>query len=83
MQNALKHSHSGRIDVSIALADARLTLDVRDYGIGFDPAKLSGHRSLGLVSMRERLRMVGGELAVRPNTPNGTEIEASVPLSAA
>lgn len=83
MQNALKHSNSKRIDVSIALADARLTLDVRDYGIGFDPASLGGHRSLGLVSMRERLRMVGGELAVRPSAPSGTEVEASVPLPVA
>lgn len=79
-QNALKHSHTERLDVSLAVEGSDLVLRVKDFGIGFEAASLTGQSSLGLVSMRERLRMVGGSFTVRPEVPDGTEIEARVPV---
>lgn len=79
-QNALKHSHTERLDVTLALENTDLVLRVKDYGIGFEASSLMGQSSLGLVSMRERLRMVGGALKVRTTAPDGTEIEARVPV---
>ena len=50
----------------------------QQYGIGFDPAVLSD--GLGLISMHERLRMLGGQLVVKSEPGKGTEIGAAVPL---
>lgn len=83
MQNAIKHASSLRIDVSLSVENAHLALRVKDYGIGFATASASGQTSLGLVTMRERLRMVNGKLTVRSSLSQGTEMEARVPLPAA
>jgi signal transduction histidine kinase len=51
-------------------------LEIRDAGIGFDPAMSSN--GLGLTSMRERLRMVGGTLNLTSASGQGTLVEALV-----
>ncbi|MCC6263599.1 MAG: sensor histidine kinase [Bryobacterales bacterium] len=80
MQNVIKHAKAGRADVSLSVENAHLTLRVKDYGIGFETSSLSSQTSLGLVTMRERLRIAGGKLRVHSTPSRGTEIEASVPL---
>ena len=73
IQNALKHSRTSRVDVSLAAAE--------DFGCGFEAKPDDWSCNLGLVSMRERLRMVGGSLKIRSKTGKGTEVEARIPLS--
>jgi signal transduction histidine kinase len=77
LQNALKHSGAGTIDVQLSGSGERLTLRVVDDGTGFDP---DGPRpgGLGLLTMRERVEMVGGTLTVSTARARGTTIEASV-----
>jgi signal transduction histidine kinase len=79
-QNALKHSQTDRLDVSIAVEESELALRVRDFGRGLEPKSEDSHDGLGLLSMRERLRMVGGVLTVRSEAGRGTEVEARAPL---
>ena len=54
-------------------------LTVTDDGEGFDPASLQTD-SLGLISMRERLRMVGGQLEILSQQRKGTRVKAEFPL---
>jgi signal transduction histidine kinase len=77
LQNALKHSGARTIDVDLSATGQRLTLRVVDDGSGFDP---DGPRpgGLGLLTMRERVEMVGGALTVITARGHGTTIEASV-----
>jgi|GEM_PF-1796294 len=78
--NAVKHSGSPRVDVYLIMDGRKLRLRIRDFGIGFNPAV---HRSgLGLISIQERLRMIGGTVRFNPVT-GGTELEAEVPLEPA
>lgn len=78
LTNAVKHSHSDRIDVELTANGVTLQLTVRDFGCGFD---LSHYEAgLGLASMRERLRMVGGELQVQTAPGRGTVIQTEVRL---
>jgi signal transduction histidine kinase len=78
MQNAAKHA-LGATAVVIDLSEAEeLRLEVRDDGAGFDPARVAG--GLGLISMRERLAAVGGELTVVSSPGHGTRIIGSIPL---
>lgn len=78
LMNALKHSESRRIDVSLDCRGQILRMRIKDFGIGFDPSN-SG-KGLGLVTMQERLRMVGGVLRVNSVQGKGTELEAEAKI---
>ena len=58
-----------------------MTLRVLDEGIGFDPHDGRKKETLGLVSMRERARLVRGDFAVTSEAGKGTTIDVRVPLS--
>ena len=61
--------------------DRRLLLTVRDDGVGFDPqAAVHRSRRLGLTSMEERARGLGGSLRIDSEPGSGTTITLEVPL---
>jgi PAS domain S-box-containing protein len=80
LQNASKHSGSKHYQVSIVYAANEITLNVADSGIGFDPQLVMQGRGLGITSMRERLKLVDGELTIDSASGNGTVVRAIVPL---
>jgi PAS domain S-box-containing protein len=81
LRNAMKHSGVLQFEVSLKGALNEIELTVHDAGTGFDPEKaMSGH-GLGLTSMRERLKLVNGQLSIDSQSPRGTTIRARVPLS--
>lgn len=80
LQNALKHAGIRRLVVSLKIEGEELVLRVKDFGGGFDTEAAYQRGSLGLVSMRERLRMVGGRLLIHSEIGKGTEIEARLPV---
>jgi two-component system, NarL family, sensor kinase len=79
------HKHSGVREAILELKEVSgaLHLRVSDSGAGFDPASLDSAPGIGLLSMEERLRSMGGELAVQSTLGGGTTVEASIPLSPA
>ena len=79
LQNAIKHSGSGRVAVLLRGEADHIELTVNDFGVGFDLTATDG-RGLGLTSMHERLKAVSGDLAIRSQPQNGTSIRARVPL---
>jgi PAS domain S-box-containing protein len=80
VQNALKHSGSRDLEVWLRGAPNEIELAVSDSGIGFDPEEAITGRGLGLTSMKERLKLVHGELFVESQPQRGTIIRATVPL---
>jgi len=81
LQNAVKHSRARRFEVAFTATLTEIQLTVHDSGIGFDPEKAVSSHGLGLTSMKERLKLVGGMLSVESKPEQGTTIHASVPLS--
>jgi PAS domain S-box-containing protein len=81
--NVVKHSHANRADVEIIGTTNEIRLQIADAGLGFDPTLRSVHGGIGLIGMRERLRLVGGTLSIRSAPAQGTEILAQVPLKVA
>ena len=79
LRNVSKHSRARHVDVELARIAGLVRLSVSDDGIGFDLDRVEG-RGLGLVSMRERLRIIGGELSIWSRPSYGTHLEASVPV---
>ena len=86
LRNAFRHAEARQIEVEIRYDEPQFRLRVRDDGRGIDPKVLAeegraGH--WGLRGMRERAKLVGGKLRVRSELASGTEIELSIPASAA
>ena len=79
IHNTLKYSGTDECEVSLTGTATGVQLIVRDSGAGFDPHTVNGH-GLGLTSMRERLRLVNGELSIQSRPQHGTTIRASVPV---
>jgi PAS domain S-box-containing protein len=79
LHNAIKYSGVGEFDVSLTRASGKIELRVHDSGVGFDPKEtISGH-GLGLISMKERLKLVSGELSIDSKPGHGTTVVARVP----
>ena len=79
VHNVLKYSGTSECDVSLTGTATDIQLVVRDSGAGFDPDTLKG-QGLGLISMRERLRLVKGQLSIESRPGHGTTIRATVPV---
>ncbi len=80
-QNALKHSQTDRLDVLLEAEAGEVVLHVRDSGRGFDAASPANSAGLGMISMRERLRIAGGSLSISSEPGKGAEVVARVPLA--
>lgn len=78
LQNAVKHSASRSIEVKVVGTHEQLTLHVLDDGAGFDPL-MSRSGGLGLLTMRERVELLGGTLTIETSHGRGTMITATVP----
>jgi len=81
LQNATKHSGSRRFGVRLSGGINEIQLAVSDSGIGFDPEQAIKGVGLGLTSMRERLKIVNGDLFIQSQPQLGTTIYARVPLT--
>jgi signal transduction histidine kinase len=75
LQNALRHADARRIAVRLRAVDGAILLEVEDDGVGFDPrAADTRSRRLGLTSMDERARRVGGTLEISSTLGEGTTV---------
>jgi len=82
LQNAVKHSGAQEFAVEILGSRDGIRLMVSDPGTGFDWRDAVNRRGLGLISMRERVRLVNGEFSIQSKPGHGTTIVARVPLEA-
>ena len=81
LANAVKYSKTPRIDVELRGGADTLDLTIRDIGCGFDTS--ASHDGLGLLTMRERVQMIGGEFSVQSIRGEGTTLSARVRLTRA
>ncbi len=80
LRNVVKHSGARTARVKLVRTTKELLLQISDTGKGFDPESRREVAGLGLLSMRERLRLVGGKLSISCLEPNGTLIDVRVPI---
>jgi PAS domain S-box-containing protein len=81
LRNVAKHSHAQHAKVELTGGSGVVRLTVSDDGVGFDPEQGKSRYGLGLVSMEERLRSVGGEVSIRSKPSQGTQVEATAPAT--
>jgi PAS domain S-box-containing protein len=80
LHNVAKHSQATSVQVEVVQRDDELALSVIDDGVGFEVNKSRKTAGLGLVSMRERMYLIGGQLTIRSTPGKGTRIQGRVPL---
>jgi signal transduction histidine kinase len=84
LSNISKYSQATQVDVSLTKADHQLHFCVEDNGKGFEVAKIMARRGrrkgLGLASMEERTRLMGGTFSISSKAQSGTKIHITVPL---
>jgi signal transduction histidine kinase len=81
LRNVQKHSGAAHAQVRIEAMDETLHLSISDDGAGYDVNNGAGRQGLGLRSMRERVRLVGGRFEIHSKTRKGTRIDVWAPLT--
>ena len=76
----MKHSEAKQIDVSMTGENGTICIIVSDNGIGFDPTRAVPGDGVGLVAIRERLKLVDGGSTIASRPGEGTRVDAWVPL---
>jgi PAS domain S-box-containing protein len=79
LRNVVKHSGVAEAEVELLGHDDRIDLCISDSGAGFNPESAQRTSGLGLISMQERLRLVGGHLSVESEPSHGTRIRVRIP----
>ena len=79
LTNACKHSKSERISVSLLQREDRLRIEIRDWGVGFDP-KTVPKNHFGLEGIRQRARLLGGKCRIRSKAGKGTRVIVELPV---
>jgi len=79
MTNACRHSKSQQVHVTLTQKGDDVTLEVRDWGIGFDLEAVQENR-FGLEGIRERSRILGGKLSIKTKPGGGTVVRVKFPV---
>ncbi len=82
LHNVSRHSHAKNVKVKLRGNTSEVRLSIYDDGKGFDVDRALAGQGLGLISMTERLRLVGGAFSIQSGPSFGTRIVARVPLGA-
>ena len=88
LSNVHRHANATRVEVSLVRTNDTVTLEVRDNGVGFDPSAARGATpatrgcAMGLLGMRERMAIIGGDLVVDAAPGKGTTIRSGASATA-
>jgi PAS domain S-box-containing protein len=79
LTNVARHSRAARVGICLRIEPGELILAVQDNGCGIQPDKLTDFRSVGLVGMRERALLAGGQCEIKSAPGKGTSVQMRVP----
>ncbi len=79
LSNAAKHASAQEVFVTLSRNASDIKLSIEDDGCGFDVIKPNQNSGLGLISIEERTRLIGGRLSIDSQIGSGTRIEVVVP----
>jgi len=80
LTNVARHAQATRVEVRLQKSDLDISLEVKDNGRGIEKSEIAGANSLGLLGIRERAVILGGEVDIRGTPGKGTTVRVKVPL---
>jgi len=79
LTNVMRHAEASQVKVSLEKKDHALVVEVRDNGIGIAEPRITGSKSLGLIGIRERVRLLGGGVVIWGKPGKGTSVKVTLP----
>jgi len=79
LTNVMRHAAASQVQVSLGRKDRTLVVEVRDNGIGIAEGRITGFKSLGLIGIRERVRLLGGKAVISGKPGEGTSVIVTLP----
>jgi PAS domain S-box-containing protein len=80
LTNVARHAGATTIQASLVVSDTKISLMTHDNGAGFDISAVQGKGSLGLLGMKERAHLLGGEFKITTSPGKGTTVTVHIPL---
>jgi len=80
LTNVARHAAASRVEITLTSDDQKLVLEVKDNGKGITHNDIEDSRSLGLLGMRERAQLLGGDLSIAGTLGHGTLVTVTIPL---
>jgi len=81
LNNIARHSKADKAVVNLSKCDSQVRITITDNGVGFDVEKQrKSPTGLGLRTLRQRVRWLGGELRVESGRERGTLVEIQIPM---
>jgi PAS domain S-box-containing protein len=80
LTNVMRHAAASQVNVSLEEENGTLIAEVRDNGIGIMEGRILDSKSLGLIGIRERVRLLGGEIAITGKPGKGTLVRVTLPM---
>ncbi len=81
LTNILRHAKATKVSIVAREKSGQFLMSIRDNGRGISESEKSGPQSLGMLGMRERAHLVGGEVKIESTEGKGTEVAVRIPLS--
>jgi signal transduction histidine kinase len=79
LTNVARHAKATEVSVRLAEENGASALEIHDNGLGIREEQLSAGRSLGILGMRERALLLGGELTISGTAGKGTTVKVRIP----
>ena len=80
LTNVSRHAQASRVEIALDRRDGAVTLVIRDNGRGFSPDAPRKPNSFGLMGLRERAYLLGGEVDIASEPGRGTTVEVRIPI---
>ena len=80
LTNVMRHAAASEVKVGLKKMDGTLILEVRDNGIGINERRIFDSKSLGIIGIRERVHLLGGEAVISGKPGEGTLVGVTIPL---
>jgi signal transduction histidine kinase len=81
LTNVIRHANSTKVDVALEKYNGNLLLRVEDNGKGISDSEINNIKSIGIIGMRERSFIIGGELNIKGKKGRGTVVTLEIPLA--
>jgi signal transduction histidine kinase len=79
LTNVIRHARAGKVEVRLFEAAKHFILEVKDNGRGISESEIENTKSIGLIGMRERAALLGGEVQLRGEPGKGTTVSVRIP----
>ena len=81
LNNIAKHANASKVSITLGIEEEQIQLRILDDGVGFDLSQKRTEHTLGLVGMRERARLLGGNFTLQASPGAGTFIGVTLPVA--